>query len=49
MLTETHQISKLWSQDISKEVLSDLMRKDLAEFNNKFSYFYYATPEMFEV
>ena len=39
MLTETRQISNLRSQDISKEILSDLMRKDLAEFNDKFSHF----------
>ena len=31
MLAETHQISVFRSQDFSKEILSDLMRKDVAE------------------
>ena len=31
MLMETHQISNL-SQDVSKEILSDLERKNVAEF-----------------
>ena len=31
MLTETRQISNL-SQDVSKEILSDLVRKNVAEF-----------------
>ena len=48
MLTETHQISNLRSQDISKETLSYLVRKDVAEFSNKFSHFQYATLEMFK-
>ena len=78
MHTETHQISFLASQDISKEILSalkfiellkffiyfslitvrdgkygrrikvsDLVRKDVARFNDKFYYFECATLEMF--
>ena len=47
MLMEMHQISNLWNQDISKEILSDLVRKDVAEFSDMFSHFQYATLEMF--
>ena len=47
MLTETRQISNL-SQDVSKEILSDLVRKNFAEFNDKFFHFQYATLEMFK-
>ena len=47
MLTETRQISNLRSQDVSKEILSDLVRKDVAEFN-KFYHFEYSTMEMFK-
>ena len=47
MLTETSQISNL-SQDISKEILSDLVRKNVAEFNDKFFHFQYTTLEMFK-
>ena len=43
MLTETGQISNLRSQDVSKKILSDIVRKDVAEFSDKFSYFWYAT------
>ena len=32
MLTETRQISNLRSQDVSKEILSDLVWKNVAEF-----------------
>ena len=32
MLTETRQISNFRSQDVSKEILSDLVRKNVAEF-----------------
>ena len=46
MLTETHEISNLRSQDVSKEILSDLVRKNVAEFSYKFFHFYYATREM---
>ena len=49
MFTETRQISNLWNQDVSKEILSDLVRKDAAEFSDKFSHFQYATLEMFKV
>ena len=42
------QISNLESQDVSKEILSDLMKKDVAEFNDKFYHFHYATLEMFK-
>ena len=45
-LTETHQISNLKSQDISIEILSDLVRKNVAEFSDKFLRFQYATREM---
>ena len=47
MLT-TRQISNLRSQDVSKEILSDLRRKDVAEFNDKFYHFQYATLAMFK-
>ena len=48
MLTETRQISNLRSQDVSKEILSDLVRKDVAEFSDKFYHFQSATLEMFK-
>ena len=48
MFMGTHQISTLRSQDVSKEILSDLVRKDIAEFSNKFCHFQYATLEMFK-
>ena len=48
MLTETRQISNLRSQDVSKEILSDIVRKDVAEFSDKFSHFQYAISEMFK-
>ena len=47
MLTETRQISNL-SQDVSKQILSDLVRKNAAEFSDKFFHFQYATLEMFK-
>ena len=47
ILTETHQISDLRNQDASKEILSDLVRKDFAEFSDKFTHFQYATLEIF--
>ena len=43
MLVETHQISNLRSQDISKEILSGVVRNNVAEFSDKFSHFQYAT------
>ena len=46
MLTETWQISNLRSQDVSKEILSDFVRKNIAEFSDKFFHFQYATWEM---
>ena len=46
MLTETRQISNLRSQDVSKEILLDLVRKNAAEFSDKFFHFQYATQEM---
>ena len=46
MHTETRQISNLRSQDVSKESLSDLVRKDFAEFNGQFYHFPYATLAM---
>ena len=48
MLTETRQISNSRSQDVSKEILSDLVRKDVADFSDKFSHFQYATLKMFK-
>ena len=44
MLTETRQISNLRSQDVSKEILSDLVRKNGASL--KFFHFQYAAREM---
>ena len=49
MLTETRQISNLRSQDVSKEILLDLVRKDVVESSDKFSHFQYETLEMFKV
>ena len=48
MLTETRQISNLRSQDVSKKILLDLVRKNVAEFSDKFFHFQYATLEMFK-
>ena len=48
MLPEMHQISNLRSQHVSKEILSDLMRKDVVKFNDTFSHFQYLTMEMFK-
>ena len=48
MDTETRQISNLRKQDVSKEILSGLVRKDIAEFSDKFSYFQFATLKMFK-
>ena len=48
MLTETRQISNLRNQDGSEEILSDLVRKDVAESCDKFSHFQYTTLEMFK-
>ena len=48
MLPEMHQISNLRSQHVSKEILSDLMRKDVVKFSDKFSHFQYLTMEMFK-
>ena len=44
---ETRQISNL-SQDVSKEIRLDLVRKNVAEFSDKFFHFQYATLEMFK-
>ena len=46
MLTETRQISNLRSQDASTEILSDLARKTVAKFSDKFFHFQYSTREM---
>ena len=46
MHTEKCQISNFGSEDVSKEILTDLFRKDVAEFNNMFYHFEYATMEM---
>ena len=47
MLTKTRQISNL-SQDVSMKILSDLVRKNVAEFSDKFFHLQYATLEMFK-
>ena len=39
MLMEMRQILNWRNQDISKEILLDLVRKDVAEFNDKFYHF----------
>ena len=36
MLKETIQISNFRKQDVSEEILSDLVRKDVAEFSVSF-------------
>ena len=46
MLTETRQISNFRSQDVSREILSDLVRKNVAELSDQFFHFQYATREM---
>ena len=46
MLTESRQISNLRSEDVSIEILSDLVTKNVAEFSDKFFHFQYATREM---
>ena len=38
----------LKSQGVSKEILSDLVRKDVAKFSEKFYYFQCSTLEMFK-
>ena len=38
----------LRSQDVSKKILSDVIRKNVAEFSTKCFYFQYATLEMFK-
>ena len=48
MLMEMRQISNLRSQDVSKEILLDLMRENVAEFSDKFFHFQYAALEMFK-
>ena len=48
MLTETSQISNLKSQDVSKEILLDLVREYVTEFSDKFFHFQYATLEKFK-
>ena len=46
MVTETRQISNLRSQDVSKEILSGLVRKNVPDFSDKFFHFQYETREM---
>ena len=49
MHMETCHISNLGSQDVSKEILSDLVRKkDVAQLYDKFYHFKYAALEMFK-
>ena len=45
MLTATRQISNL-SHNVSKEILSDLVRDNVAELSDKFSHLHYATRDM---
>ena len=40
---------KLVEPRCSTEILSDLVRKDAAEFSDKFSHFQYATLQMFKM
>ena len=47
MLTGTRQTQNL-CRDVSKEILSDLVRKNLAEFSDKFFHFQFATLETFK-
>ena len=47
MLTKTRQILNL-SQDVSKEILSDIVRKNVAECSDKFFHSQYATLETFK-
>ena len=47
-IAETRQISNLRNQDVSTEILSNLVRTYVAEFSDKFSHFQYATMEMFK-
>ena len=42
------QILNLRSKDVSKEILSDLVRKNVADFSDKFFHFQYATLQMFK-
>ena len=37
---------KLEGQDVSKIILSDLVKKNVAKFSDKFFYFEYATREI---
>ena len=46
-LVEISEVLNL-NQDVSKEILSDLVRKNVAEFSDKFFHFQYATLEMFK-
>ena len=39
MLMEMREILNWRNQDVSKEILLDLVRKDVAEFNDKFYHF----------
>ena len=39
-------ISDLMNQDVSKKILSDLVRKNVTEFSDDFFHFQYATREM---
>ena len=40
-----NKILNLSCEDVSMEILSDLVRKNVAEFSVKFFYFQYATRE----
>ena len=44
-LVEISEVLNL-NQDVSKEILSDLVRKNVAEFSDKFFHFQYATRDM---
>ena len=46
MPIQMRQISNLRSQDVSKEILPDLVRKNVAEFIDKSFHFQYVTREI---
>ena len=43
------QISSLRNQDVSKEMIPDLARKDVVAFNDKFFHFQYANLEIIKM
>ena len=49
MLTETRQILNLRAQDISKEIPSYLLKKNVPEFSDKFFHFQYDDITYFSI